>query len=142
MPLNNFGGADFGDITLTQALTQSVNTVWAEVGEKLGKETMQKLHGPPGLRRAGRRRPAARRAPRQRRVRRTGELIRPTDGAVDVGRMAIGQDKLQVTPLQMAMVAASVANGGRLMRPHLADRVVDRDGRDGGPRSSPTSCRG
>jgi peptidoglycan glycosyltransferase len=34
-----------------------------------------------------------------------------------------------VTPLQMAMVAAAVADGGRLMRPHLADRVVDRDGR-------------
>src|SRR3712207_7553877 len=43
--------------------------------------------------------------------------------------MAIGQDKLQVTPLQMAMVAAAVANGGRLMEPHLASRIVDRDGR-------------
>ena len=28
---------------------------------------------------------------------------------VDVGRMAIGQDKVQTTPLQMAMVAASVS---------------------------------
>ena len=35
-PLNNFGGEDFGDITLTDALTHSVNTVWAEVGVKLG----------------------------------------------------------------------------------------------------------
>ena len=43
--------------------------------------------------------------------------------------MAIGQDKLNVTPLQMAMVAAAVANGGKLMRPHLTDRIVDRDGR-------------
>ena len=39
-PLNNFGGEDFGDIDLTFALTNSVNTVWAEVAEKLGKETM------------------------------------------------------------------------------------------------------
>ncbi len=40
-PLNNFGGQDFGDITLTDALTHSVNTVWAEVGVKLGRKTMQ-----------------------------------------------------------------------------------------------------
>ena len=43
--------------------------------------------------------------------------------------MAIGQDKLAVTPLQMAMVASAVANGGKLMRPHMADRIVDPDGR-------------
>ena len=40
-PLNNFGSEDFGDITLTDALTHSVNTVWAEVGVKLGRATMQ-----------------------------------------------------------------------------------------------------
>ena len=43
--------------------------------------------------------------------------------------MGIGQDKLAVTPLQMAEVAAAVANGGRLMKPHLTDRVLDTDGR-------------
>ena len=40
-PLNNFGSENFGDITLTDALTHSVNTVWAEVGVKLGRTTMQ-----------------------------------------------------------------------------------------------------
>ena len=43
--------------------------------------------------------------------------------------MGIGQDKLQVTPMQMAMVASAVANGGKLMEPHFTTRVVDRDGR-------------
>jgi peptidoglycan glycosyltransferase len=33
-----------------------------------------------------------------------------------------------VTPLQMAMVAAAVANGGTLMSPHLASRVVNPEG--------------
>ena len=37
VPLANFGGEDFGRIDLTDALTNSVNTVWAQVGEKLGK---------------------------------------------------------------------------------------------------------
>ena len=43
--------------------------------------------------------------------------------------MGIGQDKLQVAPLQMAEVAAAVANGGRLMVPHLTERIVDPEGR-------------
>ena len=34
VPLQNSGGADFGSIDLTTALTNSVNTVWAEVGER------------------------------------------------------------------------------------------------------------
>ena len=41
VPLNNFGGESFGPIDLTTALTNSVNTVWAQVGEKLGRRTMQ-----------------------------------------------------------------------------------------------------
>ncbi len=43
--------------------------------------------------------------------------------------MGIGQDKLEVTALQMAQVAAAVANGGRLMVPHLTSRIVDSEGR-------------
>jgi peptidoglycan glycosyltransferase len=43
--------------------------------------------------------------------------------------MGIGQDKLQVTALQMAEVAATVANHGKLMVPHMTDRIVDPDGR-------------
>ena len=45
-------------------------------------------------------------------VGRRGRLLPPTSGQIDVGRMAIGQDKLLVTPLQMATVAQTVANGG------------------------------
>ena len=58
-----------------------------------------------------------------------GRLLPVQSPQVDVGRMAIGQDKLAVTPMQMAMVVAAVANGGELMAPHLTDRVVDPDGR-------------
>ena len=128
VPLNNDAGESFGDITLTEALTKSVNTVFGEVGEKLGKATMKKY-----MDRLGFGAPVEVDLPRDERAasgeRRRGRIIPATNGAVDVGRMAIGQDKLTVTPLQMAMVAASVANGGKLMKPHLGDRVVDRDGR-------------
>jgi peptidoglycan glycosyltransferase len=128
VPLNNDQGETFGDITLTEALTKSVNTVFGEIGEKLGKATMKKY-----MDRLGFGAPVEVDLPRDERAasgeRKGGHIIPATNGAVDVGRMAIGQDKLTVTPLQMAMVASAVANGGKLMKPHIADRVVDRDGR-------------
>jgi peptidoglycan glycosyltransferase len=128
VPLNNDAGESFGDITLTEALTHSVNTVFGEVGEKVGKATMKKY-----MDRLGFGAPVEVDLPRDERAasgeRVHGRVVPATNGAVDVGRMAIGQDKLTVTPLQMAMVASAVANGGRLMKPHIADRVVDRDGR-------------
>src|SRR4029078_3635898 len=57
-----------------------------------------------------------------------GRLLTPAD-AIDIGRVAIGQARLQVTPPPVAMVAAAVANAGRLMRPHLVEKVTDTDGR-------------
>ena len=48
---------------------------------------------------------------------------------VDLARVAIGQERLLATPLQMAMVAAAVANKGKLMKPQIWNRVVDPDGR-------------
>ena len=41
-PLANDSGEQFGDIDLTTALTNSVNTVWAQVALKLGAPTMAK----------------------------------------------------------------------------------------------------
>jgi peptidoglycan glycosyltransferase len=61
---------------------------------------------------------------------RNNALLPPTSRFVDVGRMGIGQDKLRVTPLQMAMVAAAVANRGELMKPTLTQTVADPDGRE------------
>jgi peptidoglycan glycosyltransferase len=58
----------------------------------------------------------------------TGRFLGPND-AIDLARVAIGQERLVVTPLQMAMVAATVANGGREMKPQIWNRVVDPDGR-------------
>lgn len=44
-----------------------------------------------------------------------------------VGLVAIGQGDVAVTPLQMAMIGASVANGGTLMKPYLVASVVNAD---------------
>jgi peptidoglycan glycosyltransferase len=53
---------------------------------------------------------------------------------VELANAAYGQAETLVTPLQMAMVASTVANGGTLMKPHL---VTATSGRDGTHRVSP-----
>ncbi len=50
VPLQNDENESFGQITLTQALAKSVNTVWAQVAERVGKRTMAELHAPLRLR--------------------------------------------------------------------------------------------
>jgi len=41
---------------------------------------------------------------------------------------AVGQKDIRATPLQMATVFAELTNGGRLLHPHVCDRVEDADG--------------
>jgi peptidoglycan glycosyltransferase len=129
VPLNNDNNQAFGPIDLTTALTFSVNTVWAQVAEALGRGTMTKYmkrfgfysKPPIDLPRAEMRASYP--------VDSRGRAYAPGSPNEDIGRIAIGQGGLEVTPLQMAMVASAVANGGRLMKPHLTTRAVDRDGR-------------
>jgi peptidoglycan glycosyltransferase len=128
VPLGNDDGESFGQITLTEALTKSVNTVWAQVAVQLGKRTMARY-----MNRFGFDRKPELDYPAEE-MSASGEylgerILPPTSPQVDVGRMGIGQDKLAVVPLQMAEVAAAVANRGRLMAPHLTERIVDPEGR-------------
>ena len=127
VPLANDGGESFGPTNLTNALTHSINTVWGQVGEKLGKHTMADYMSRFGFNRdPPLDYPSEQMTPSG--IFDKGRLLQPTQ-AVDIGRVAIGQERLQVTPMQMAMVAAAVGNDGKLMRPHLTDRVVRKDGR-------------
>jgi penicillin-binding protein A len=129
VPLNNDNNQSFGPIDLTTALTFSVNTVWAQVAENVGRATMTKymkrfgfyakppLDYPPDQMTSSRPYSPA------------GHPYPPGSPREDIGRIGIGQGGLEVTPLQMAMVASAVANHGLLMAPHFASRVVDQDGR-------------
>ncbi len=128
VPLQNFGGEDFGPISLTVALTNSVNTVFGEIGEKLGKSTMKRYMDRFGFDAAPPIDLPESQLPRSG-ERRNGRLIQPTSRFVDVGRMAIGQDKLLVSPLQMASVAQTIGNGGVRMKPYLVAKAFDDDGR-------------
>jgi penicillin-binding protein 2 len=45
----------------------------------------------------------------------------------DTGNLCIGQGQMAVTPIQMAVVTAALANGGKVLRPRLADRLEPLD---------------
>jgi peptidoglycan glycosyltransferase len=128
VPLSNSGGEQFGTIDMTTALTNSVNTWWAQAAEKIGKDTMFKYMDRYGFNAKPRLDyPAFQLAASG--VYEGNKLLGPND-TIDIGRVGIGQERLRVTPLQMAEVAATVANKGELMEPRLWSKVIDPDGRE------------
>ena len=130
VPLSNSGGQSFGPIALTDALTNSVNTVFAQVGEEVGRRTLVEY-----MRRYGFFEDPQLDYPDNQMIA-SGILNGKgnyVDEGFDAGRVAIGQGGLEgeirASPMQMAEVAAAIANKGRLMKPRLTDRIVRKDGR-------------
>ncbi|HSS33889.1 MAG TPA: penicillin-binding protein 2 [Solirubrobacterales bacterium] len=126
--LNNDFSKDWGEISLDTALTNSVNTWFGQLGQQVGQsqlfETMEKFgfnSTPPIDLPSDQVEPSG--------VFSEGKLLHRND-PVDLARVAIGQERLLATPLQIAMVAAAVANKGKLMKPQIWNRVVDPDGRN------------
>jgi peptidoglycan glycosyltransferase len=131
-PVYNFadqsGPEVFGSVDFTQALTHSINAVFCEIGKALGGRRILDtardfgFYSVPPLET-----PVTERAISG--LYNKGKLFFPkNDFQVDPGRLAFGQERLQVTPIQMAMVAATIANGGVAMRPYVVERVVAPDG--------------
>jgi penicillin-binding protein A len=57
------------------------------------------------------------------------KLWTPTSNSeIDSGRLAFGQERMSVTPLQMALVGAAIANKGVVPKPYLVQKVVAADG--------------
>jgi peptidoglycan glycosyltransferase len=119
--LSNFGGQSCGG-TLEQSFVKSCNTTFARIGLDLGDAFV------PGMNRFG--------------VGEAPPLDVSPGAAVSVGPppgsfqdnqpqfalAGIGQGEVATTPLQMALVAAGIANGGRVMAPHAGAEI--RDGND------------
>jgi penicillin-binding protein A len=120
----------FGNVNLTTGFEHSINSVFCNIGKALGAGTVLRyaerfgFYSLPPLE-----------TPENERVESGlydhGRLFRPKhpDTQVDPGRLAFGQERLQVTPLQMAMVAATIANHGISVRPRLIERIVSPAGK-------------
>jgi peptidoglycan glycosyltransferase len=128
-PLENDFGTSYSGLTLDDALTNSVNTWFAQVGEKVGEDTLFEY-----MDRFGFNTTPAIDLPSEQLATSgivelsTGDVLNPND-PIDIARVAIGQERLLATPLQIAEVAAAVANKGKLMKPQIWNRVIDPDGR-------------
>jgi peptidoglycan glycosyltransferase len=107
--------------TLRQGLAFSLNVVFAQVGLELGKDLLKKYAERFGF---GSSVPFDLPVAKSQ-VASSDDFLNSNPAIADT---AFGQGELQVTPLQMAMVAATIANGGSMMRPYLVDAVTTRGG--------------
>ncbi len=127
--VNNYDTSNpFGTVTLRQGMEDSINSVFCNIGKELGAGRILDyserfgFYSVPPLETPVNERTASGLYER-------GKLFRPKNQfAVDPGRLAFGQERLLVTPLQMAMVAAAVGNGGVVMRPYVVASIRAPDG--------------
>ncbi|MCF4120469.1 penicillin-binding protein 2 [Antribacter sp. KLBMP9083] len=117
--MQNFGGercSATGQMTLLDALRISCNTAFAQLGTTLGEDALREQAEAFGFND-------------------TLEIPMSTtassyeaDMSPDkVAQTGIGQGGVKATPLQMAMVAAAIANDGVLMEPYLVQQIQDSD---------------
>ncbi len=124
------GPEAFGHVTLAQGFQHSINSVFCNVGKKIGASVILDyakrfgFYSIPPLE-----------TPRNERAA-SGLYYnaklkdwKDPNAHVDPGRLAFGQEHMLATPLQMAMVAATVADRGTVMRPYVVDRVISPDGK-------------
>jgi peptidoglycan glycosyltransferase len=132
-PVYNFadqsGPEQFGTVTFADALKHSINAVFCDVGKKIGALRILEygrrfgMYRPPGLETPlDEQRPSG--------LYDKGKLYYPEhEYQVDPGRLAFGQERLGVTPMQMAMVVSAIANGGVLMKPFVVRAIVAPGGK-------------
>jgi peptidoglycan glycosyltransferase len=121
--LENFGGETCGG-NLEESFTVSCNTTFGQLGLDLGERFAS------GIEQFG-----LNTAPPPSDV--NPSVVRsvgPARGSFKdnqpvFAQAAIGQNQIEVTPLEMAMIAASVGNGGEMMVPHVVTEVRDAENR-------------
>ena len=124
---------DGTEASLSEAFIRSCNTVFAQIGMDVGGAALLASAEDVGFNEP---------IPFDLRTRAS---VFPTEpGFVDdlpaVAQTALGQRDVRATPLQMALVAAAVANDGEIMTPHLVSEVFSADAETVG-RSEPTRWR-
>jgi len=121
-PLSNFGGERCGG-PLPQVLKVSCNTAFAQLGLDLGGDKLA----------AGAQAFGFTKVPPIDLPFGVPSSFPPASAFVRdkpaLAKSAIGQQDVAATPLQMALVAAGIANNGVVMTPHVMSEVRDSEGR-------------
>jgi peptidoglycan glycosyltransferase len=128
--LENFGGehclGGASQITLAQALTISCNVVFGQVGLKLGADKLAAQAHAFGFAPDASSGDVRSDIPFQEGVFPDASYF--ADRLPAVALSAIGQDNVAANPMQMALVASAIANGGSEMRPRLVSEIRDPSG--------------
>ncbi|MEU2026311.1 penicillin-binding transpeptidase domain-containing protein [Streptomyces sp. NPDC016469] len=106
-PLPNEGSIPCENASLREALRYSCNTVFGKISDDLGNQKMIDEAGKFGFNKEIFT-PV-----------RSNASVYPEDNRPQNAMAGIGQASNRATPLQMAMVAAAVANDGKLMQPYM-----------------------
>ncbi|WP_055480913.1 peptidoglycan D,D-transpeptidase FtsI family protein [Sphaerimonospora mesophila] len=118
LQLRNYHGESCGGrATLLAALTISCNTPFAQMGMDLGYDKMKEQAERFGIGK-----------PLEIPLMVQPSDIGPEEDKAALAMTSIGQRSNQMTPLQMAMVAAGIANGGTVMKPYLVNKILGPDG--------------
>ena len=113
--IGNYDGGNCGGrrITMTQALQVSCNVTFLSLANELGTEAMAEQAEAFGFNSTSLEDLAGQ-----------AQSLYPRDmDAPQTAMSGIGQSSVTATPLQMAMVAAAIANDGDVMRPYVVDEV-------------------
>jgi penicillin-binding protein A len=128
--LENFGGehclGGASQITLAQALTISCNVVFGQVGLKVGAAKLAAQAHAFGFAADASSGDVPFDIPFQEGVFPDASYF--ADRLPAVALSAIGQDNVAANPMQMALVASAIANGGSEMRPRLVSEIRDSSG--------------
>ncbi|MET8577637.1 penicillin-binding transpeptidase domain-containing protein [Streptomyces sp. NPDC005012] len=99
------------NVSLREAMRISCNTVFGKISDELGNQKMIEHSDKFGFNEE------------QFTPVRVSESVYPKDVPPQNAMAGIGQASNRATPLQMAMVAAAVANDGKLMKPYMVDQL-------------------
>jgi len=117
--INNAEGGSCGGgdkVKLRTAIQYSCNIPFAELGQKLGYDTIKSVADEYGF-------GDAIDVP----MRATASQYPDVDSTAQLMLSSFGQASVRVSPLQMAMVSAGIANGGKVMQPSLVDSITTSD---------------
>lgn len=115
---HNSGGEVYGNLDLKGAMAVSCNTFFAKLGTDLGFKNLKDAAISFGLEKP---------VPFELPVSKSTFPYKEMSKA-EMGSVGIGQGKILVTPLQMAMIASSIANDGIMMKPWLVKQVATVNG--------------
>ena len=115
---NESKSAPCENATIRVALQYSCNNVFAKMAVDLGQDKLKAMAEKFGFNDESQDVPV-----------RAYESVYPSDmEKSSTALTGIGQFDVTATPLQMAMVSAAIANGGKLVSPHMVSQISDADG--------------